>query len=167
MSSLAFNNPDDMAGQLASFLGYFLPFGAIFTSIPLVRLLIRSALHLPGSRIAHSEPLPETYWADNLEGMQRRFQEKQDTGLPPGLVIEFNDISIYVDERKRWRDRTTKRFVRGPRKGLEGATLIFYGRKIVPAGFGNNRWRDPGTGRYVKGPLWSYDTLVTQHEKLG
>jgi hypothetical protein len=146
-----------MTGQIASFPGFLVMMDALSPFSLLDRFLTFSKSTRPAARTVMSETLLEPDWADGVDGIGRLFREEYDTGLPPGVVIIFNGVSIFRDQRKRWRDRSTKRFVRGPRKNLEGATLLFYGQKIVPAGFGENRWRDSETGRFVKGPVWSIE----------
>jgi hypothetical protein len=148
-----------MAGPISSLRRL----SAAFTAHSIVSLLVglraclNPTLSIDTPQTATPDPLPEPDWADNLEHIQWLFREEQDTGLPPGLVITYNGVSIFLDPRRRWRDRTTKRFVAGPRNGLEGVILTFYGQKIVPAGVGNPCWRDPETGRFVRGPHWSFD----------
>jgi hypothetical protein len=144
-----------MIGQIASIPGFLVMLDGLSPFNLLARILTCSKSTRPAARTAVSEALPEPSWADSVDGIRRLFREEYDTGLPPGVVIIVNGVSIFRDKRERWRDRSTKRFVRGPRKNLEGATLLFYGQKIVPAGFGENRWRDPETGRFVRGPVWS------------
>jgi hypothetical protein len=146
-----------MTGQIASIPGFLVMLDALSPFSLLARILACSKLTCPAVRTVVSETLPEPGWADGVNGIRRLFREEYDTGLPPGVVIIFNGVSIFRDKRKRWRDRSTKRFVRGPRKNLEGATVLFYGQKIVPAGFGEDRWRDPETGRFVGGPVWSLE----------
>ena len=124
--------------------GYILPVAALLISSLLARLLVFSTSRVAASHDATLHLLPA--WADHLHDIRRLFREELDTGLPPGLIIVFKGVSIFLDERKMWRDRATKRFVEGPRKGLDGAALLFYGQKIVPVGFRNSRWRDPETG---------------------
>jgi hypothetical protein len=78
----------------------------------------------PAAQTVISETFPEPDWTDGVDGIRQLFREKDDTGLPPSVVIIFNSISIFRDQRRRWCDRSTKRFVKGPRKNLEGATLL-------------------------------------------
>jgi hypothetical protein len=146
-----------MAGPIASLPGLSLLSAASSILSLLVGLLTRSNSTLSTPQTGTPDPLPEPDWADNLKHIQRLFREEHDTRLPPGLIITYKGTSIFLDQRRRWRDRTTKRFVAGPRNGLEGVILTFYGQKIVPAGFGEYRWRDPETGRFVRGPRWSFD----------
>jgi hypothetical protein len=145
----------NMTGQIASFPGFSAMLDALSPFSLLARFRTCSKSTRPAAPAVISETLPEPDWADCVDGIRQLFREEYDTGLPPSVVIIFNSVSIFRDQRGRWRDRSTKRFVRGPRKNLEGATLLFYGQKVVPAGFGENRWRGPETGRFVKGPVWS------------
>lgn len=156
-SSIHSATPTNMTGQITSTPGFLVMLDALSPFSLLARFLTCSKSTRPATRTVVSEKLPESDRADGVDSIQRLFREEYDTGLPPGVVIIFNDVSIFRDKRKRWRDRSTKRFVKGPRRNLEGATLLFYGQKIAPAGFGENWWRDPETGRFVRGPVWSLE----------
>jgi len=125
-----------MTGQTASIPGFLVMLDALSPFSLLARFLTCSKPTRPAAQTIVSEILPEPDWADGVDGIRQLFREEYNTGFPPGFVTIFNGVSIFRDKRKRWRDRSTKRFVRGPRKNLEGATLLFYGQEIVPAGFG-------------------------------
>ena len=145
-----------MTGLFASLPAVFLSSATRAAFSLLVRHLNHLASLPPTSQMATIDLLRESDTTDDLTGSQKLFQEET-TNLPSGLVIIFNGASIFKDKGGRWRDRASKQFVRGPGKSLEGVMLLYFGKIIVPAGFGENRWRDPQTGRFVEGLNWSFD----------
>src|SRR3954453_2234141 len=98
----------NMTRQIASFTGFLIMLDALSPFSLLDRLLTFSTSTRPAARTVMSETLPEPDWADGVDGIWRLFREEYATGLPPGVVIIFNGVSIFRDQRKRWRDRSTR-----------------------------------------------------------